>query len=138
MKSLALALALGAGACSPALPSGSPIDAGPAYEALGSAMRPQAFAVATDCNGPEGSPGFWLDGACRGGLSEPGVGIYIVVVADSLWSDHFAHELAGHWNGDEPCRDPGHTGAGFAPGGAVDVARMTLFLAGDANTIHAK
>lgn len=138
MKSLALALALGTGACSPALPSGSPIDASAAYEALSAPMRPQAFAVATDCNGPEGSPGFWLDGACRGGLSEPGLGIFVVVVPGSLWSDHFAHELAGHWNGDAPCHDPEHRGPRFAPGGAVDVARMTLFLAGEANTIPAK
>lgn len=54
---------------------------------------PPVYVVPANCTGPEGSPGFWEDGSCRGGLTFIGGGpIYIVADGFNRFSTHLAHE----------------------------------------------
>ncbi len=131
--------ALLAGACSPSLPSmDHPLDASKALDVVlagTNVAHPTVYGVPADCDNHNPASmtwGFLVDGRCVGGLTEPDVGIFIVVVpppSANHYSMTLPHEAVGHWaaGGD---MDPHHTGAAFLPGGAVDVARTALQRSG--------
>ncbi len=135
---------LGAGACSPDMPrQGVELDAGPALDVIlgtygSSAAHPTVWGVAADCTSEHDGGwgfGFWLDGECRGGLTDAS-GIRIVlrpVIAGTRYSTTLPHE-ACHWAaGPGGNFDPGHTGACFAK---VAAAAAALEAAGAVNVVR--
>lgn len=137
-------LGLGAGACSPDMPrQGVELDAGPALDVIfatygSNAAHPTVWGVPADCTSEHDGAwgfGFWLDGACRGGLTDAsGTRIVLMpVLAGTRYSYTLAHE-ACHWlAGPAGNFDPGHTSACFAH---VAAAQAALEAAGAINVVH--
>lgn len=106
--------------CSLPLPEGVPLanaDAA-ARAVLGSwgvtAAPPAIWGVPSNCSVevPGGTAyGFMDDGACRGGMSDKGGDIYVLLHPRVTYADVLAHELV-HWLNDDPGhRRPGLWGA---------------------------
>lgn len=120
MKAAILALAIVASACAPADPHGIELNAGPALDVIlatyaSQAAHPPVYGVQSDCSdmhdGATGY-GFWLDGACRGGLTTK-AGIFIVLhPKGARFSHNLAHEVCHYLAGGD--FDPGHTSPCFA------------------------
>jgi hypothetical protein len=106
--------------CAPANPHGVELNAGPALDVIlatyaSQAAQPAVYGVQSDCSdmhdGATGY-GFWLDGACRGGLTTD-AGIFIVLhPKGARFSHNLAHEVCHYLAGGD--FDPGHTSPCFA------------------------
>jgi hypothetical protein len=128
VPALLVMFALLANGCTPDMPRGSvELNAGPAldvaFAALGRsdvAHPPAVYGVPLDCSDSTGQ-GFWLDGGCRGGFTDP-TGIYLPLTAGARYSHHLAHE-ARHWivGGDF---DPRHASPGFYADAAAASAAL--------------
>lgn len=125
--------------CQDPLPEGRVLDAGPALDVIFAALgqpgmeHPAVIGVESNCSDDRGGGrvgrGFWLDGACHGGLTQDlGHAVYVVLAPDGArYSHNLAHE-ALHWvleHGPEH-GDHAHANPGFQPGGAVDLAKAAL------------
>jgi hypothetical protein len=128
---------LGGLGCAPAEPQGAvELEAGAALDLIlplyhtAPGPHPGVFGVPSDCSdfhdGAVGY-GFWLDGACRGGLTTD-QRVYLVLHPQGTRASYnLAHE-ARHWAAGEGLiggdLDPGHTSPTFFPDVAAGVAAL--------------